>query len=78
MTLEQAQTILDAHLAALESFDGSTRVSYQSSAGKRDLEFTDLTKLEKAVAYWSRVVARKQRVAAGGPVHGHSLADFRE
>lgn len=77
MTLQQAETVLNALIAALESFDGTAHVVYQTNNGRRELNFTSQKDLDDSVARWSRIVATKKRMAAGGPRHGHSLADFR-
>ena len=47
------------------------------SIGGRTVTYRSLKDITDAIDYWSRTLARLQRVAAGGPRHGYSLADFR-
>lgn len=71
ITVAQAQAQLDALLAA------QAGQMLSVSIGGRTVTYRSLKDITDAIDYWSRTLARLQRVAAGGPRHGYSLADFR-
>ena len=76
ITVIQAQATVDALVAAAQTFNGFARVSMQTTAGRRDVEYTSLDQLTKAINYWSRLLANLERKAGGYSRHGVSLADF--
>jgi len=71
ITVAQAQAQLDALLAA------QAGQMLSVSVGGRTVTYRSLKEVTDAINYWSRLLAQLQRVAAGGPRVGHSLADFR-
>ena len=71
ITLAQAQAQLDALLAAQVS--NVLVVRY----GDRTVTYRTMDDLQTGITYWSRLVAERQRVAAGLSRHGFKLANFQ-
>ena len=71
ITLAQAQTQLDALLAAQVS--NVLVVRY----GDRTVTYRSMDDLQSSINYWSRLVAERQRTAAGLSRHGFKLASFQ-
>ena len=77
ITVIQAQTVLDALIAAAEGFTGKAKVSIQTAGGgHREVQYTSMDELSKAINFWSRALAGAQRQAAGSSRHGVSLANI--
>ena len=71
ITLEQAQAQLSALMAAQAS-----NLRTVSIAG-RSVSYASAGEMIEAINYWTRMVSKLQRQAAGVSRHGYSLADFR-
>lgn len=77
ITLAQAQSNLDALVAAQANFDGSASVSISTAGGgRREITFASIDQITRAILFWSRTLAGLERRAAGRSRHGVSLADF--
>lgn len=70
ITLETAQTHLDALLAAQASNMASV------SIGGRSYSFRSSADLIEAINYWQRIIAGFQRKTAGQSRHGFSVANL--
>jgi hypothetical protein len=75
ITLAQAQQVLDALVQAQIDDPVGTLGSF-TIAG-RTVSYKSADELIKSINYWSGIVARLQRSAAGAPRHGRSVASFR-
>jgi hypothetical protein len=75
ITLTQAQQILDKLIQA--QIDDPIGALGSVNVAGRTVSFKTADDLIKMIDYWSAVVARLQRQAAGGSRHGFAVADFR-
>ena len=71
ITQAQAQARLDALLAAQAS--NVLMVRY----GDRTVTYRTTDELQRDINYWSRILAERQRMAAGLSRHGFKLASFQ-